>query len=75
MKNRKWEFNSHLEVIFQGKPLIKQVWSRIGEYGEIEWTLTPDTPGKENPPEPGRGHWTNTDAFKKDFPSFNRCVK
>ena len=50
---RKWEFDSHLEVTTKlfGTHL-KQVWCRPSSQwpDTFEWTLTVDTPGKENPP-------------------------
>lgn len=75
-RSRAWEFDSHLTVSSSGRKREVQVWSRPAEpqFGNTRaWTITEDTPGKENPPRPSCGYWTNTDAFKKDFPHFNRA--
>jgi ankyrin repeat protein len=32
--------------------------------------MTENTPGRENPPKVGCGHWTSTESFKQAFPRF-----
>lgn len=69
-----WEFDSHLDVTNKGQARLKQVWARPSRQWDDtrEWTLTEDTPGKENPPADGCGHWASTYSFKKAFPHFER---
>ena len=68
-----WTFHSHLDVFSSGKSTLKQVWQRPSSQWEdtFDWTVTEDTPGKENPPQPKAGHWTSIESFKKQFPNFN----
>lgn len=76
-----WEFDSHLDVTSSGKTRLMQVWSRESTKfpNERDWVVTENKPGIENPPKlVGRngygdiGHWTSLEAFKKQFPHFNR---
>lgn len=66
--DRTWEFDSLLET--RGR--ILQVWSRPSAQWDDtrEWTLMPNTPGRENPPYRGIGHYTNTEAFRRAYPEF-----
>lgn len=73
-RTKQWEFDSHLEITFQGKSRLVQIWSCPSpDWGDTRaWTKTENTPGKENPPKPGQGYWTSTEAFKKQFTNFIR---
>lgn len=71
---REWEFDSHMIISHRGEERQVQVWSRpSGQWSDTrDWTFTEDTPGKENPPPVGCGHYTSTENFKKAYPQFNR---
>lgn len=64
-----WEYDSDMEV----NGIMRKVWRRPSKDFQNEscFAVTFDI-GRELPPSPGCGYWTNFDAFKKQFPKFNR---
>ena len=65
-----WEFDCQMEV----NGIMRQVWTRDSDLfvNEKFYAVTFDNKLGENPPYRGSGYWTNNQAFKNQFPQYQR---